>query len=138
MIALIPWAARAVLAVVFGVALYGALDPRHDHAALTPPPDVVEHVMYGYLLTLLTIASLPRVNPWLIGAGFLAVGGGFELTQVFGLVSGTFQAKDVAANVAGVAAALAPMALARLRRRPPDGGPGPDPLASMTSPRSPP
>lgn len=120
MIALLAWAARAVLAVVFGVALYGALDPQHNHAALTPPPDVVEHVMYGYLLTLLTIVSLPRVNPWLIGAGYLALGAGFELTQVFGLVSGAFQPKDLAANVAGVAAALAPMLVMRQRMAGPD------------------
>ena len=115
MTAFVTWTGRVALALVLGVALYGALNPRHDHAANAPPPDVVEHVMYGYLLTLLTIASLPRVNPWLIGAGFLVVGAGFELTQAVGLVSGTFQAKDLAANVAGVAAALAPMALMRRR-----------------------
>jgi hypothetical protein len=114
--ALVTWTGRAALVLVFGVALYGALDPRHDHAARTPPADVVEHVIYGYLLTVLTIVSLPRVSPWLAGGFFLALGAGFELTQVFGLVSGTFQAKDLAANVAGVVAALAPMALMRLRR----------------------
>jgi hypothetical protein len=39
----------------------------------------------------------------------------FDVMQIFGLVSGTFQWKDVAANVGGVAAALAPFALARFR-----------------------
>ncbi|WP_293679234.1 hypothetical protein [uncultured Phenylobacterium sp.] len=116
MTVLLAWAARAALVAVFAVALYGALDPHHNAAGNAPPPDVVEHVVYGYLLTLLTIVSFPRVNPWLIGAGFLALGAGFELTQLFGLVSGTFQAKDFAANVGGVAAALAPMAVTRLRR----------------------
>ena len=48
-------------------------------------------------------------------AGFLAIGVGFEATQLLGLVSGTAQWPDLAANVAGVAAALAPFALARQR-----------------------
>ena len=113
--AAIPWAGRLALLAVLAVAFVGAIDPHHDAKANAPPADVVEHVAYGYLLTLLTIVSLPRVNPWLIGAGFLAVAMGFEAMQVFGLVSGTFQWKDVAANVGGVAAALAPWALARRR-----------------------
>ena len=33
----------------------------------SPPADVIEHVAYGYLLTVLTIVALPRVNPWWIG-----------------------------------------------------------------------
>lgn len=113
---LVTWAGRAALLVVLGVAVAGALDPHHNAARSAPPPDVVEHVAYGYLLTVLTIASLPRVSPWLIGGAYLAVGGGFELAQVLGLVSGTFQWKDLAANVGGVAAALAPLGLARRRR----------------------
>ena len=109
----IAWTARVALLAVFAVALYGAIDPRHDHATAAPPPDVVEHVMYGYLLTVLTLAAIPRLNPWLVGAGFLVIGMGFEATQVVGLVAGTAQWKDLAANVAGVAAALAPFALGR-------------------------
>lgn len=112
---LVTWAGRIALLVVLGVALAGALDPHHNAQRNVPPADVVEHVAYGFLLTVLTIAALPRVNPWLIGAGYLAVGGGFELTQVFGLVSGTFQWKDLASNLAGVAAALGAFALGRRR-----------------------
>ncbi|MBX3482665.1 hypothetical protein [Phenylobacterium sp.] len=110
--ALITWAGRAALLGVLAVAFAGAIDPHHDARRNAPPADVVEHVAYGYLLTVLTIASLPRASPWLIGAGFLGVAMGFELMQALGLVSGTFQWKDVAANIAGVAAALAPLALA--------------------------
>ena len=115
MSSLLTWPARAALVALLAVVLTGALDPHHDAAAGVPPPDAVEHIGYGYLLTLLTIAALPRVSPWWIGAGFIALGVGFEVAQVFGLVSGTFQWKDLAANTAGVAAALAPLALA-LRR----------------------
>jgi len=44
------------------------------------------------------------------------VGAGFEVGQLFGWVSGTFQWKDVGSNTLSVAAALAPMTLAFLRR----------------------
>ena len=113
----LTWAGRVALLAVFAVAFAGAIDPHHNAERSVPPADVVEHVAYGYLLTLLTIVSLPRLSPWLIGAGFVAVGGGFEVMQIFGLVSGTFQWKDLAANLGGVAAALAPLALGRWRRR---------------------
>lgn len=112
---LVTWAARLALLAVLGVALAGALDPHHNAQRAVPPADVVEHVAYGFLLTVLTIAALPRVSPWLIGAAYLAIGGGFEATQVFGLVSGTFQWKDLASNLAGVVAALVPFALGRSR-----------------------
>ena len=111
----ITWAGRLALLAVLAVAFAGAIDPHHNAERSTPPPDVVEHIGYGYLLTLLTVVSLPRVSPWLIGTGFLGVAMGFEAMQVAGLVSGTFQWKDVISNVAGVVAALAPWALARRR-----------------------
>lgn len=112
---LITWTSRIALLLVLGVAVVGALDPHHNAQRHVPRPDVIEHVAYGYLLTVLTIAALPRVNPWLIGGAYLAVGAGFEALQVMGWVSGTFQWKDLASNTGGVAAALAPFALARRR-----------------------
>ncbi len=112
----ITWAGRAALLAVLAVAFAGAIDPHHNAARSAPPPDVVEHVGFGYLLTVLTIISLPRVNPWWIGGAYLAVGGGFEAMQIAGLVSGTFQWKDLAANLAGVVAALVPIYLGARRR----------------------
>jgi hypothetical protein len=109
----LPWVARAALLAVLAVAFAGAIDPHHNAQRSAQRGDVVEHVVYGYLLTVLTVASLPRVNPWWIGAAYLGVGGGFELMQVFGLVSGTFQAKDLVSNLTGVAAAMIPLALGR-------------------------
>lgn len=117
MSAVVIWAARLGLILVFGVALEGALDPHHNAQRHAPPADVVEHVAYGYLLTVLTVAAFPRISPWWIGGAFLAVGAGFEAAQILGLVSGTFQPKDLLANVGGVAAALVPYALARRGRR---------------------
>lgn len=111
----LSWAARASLFFVLAVATAGALDPHHNAARFAPPPDVVEHVAYGFLLTVLTVASFPRVSPWLVGAGFIAVGAGFEALQIVGWVSGTFQLKDLAANIGGVAAALLAIAVGRRR-----------------------
>lgn len=108
---LITWGGRIALVAVFAVAFAGAIDPNHNAKASAPPADVVEHIGYGYLLTILTIASLPRVSPWIIGGVFLGMGSGLEVLQLAGLVSGTFQWKDVASNAAGVLAALAPLAL---------------------------
>ncbi len=42
---------------------------------------------------------------------------GFEALQILGWVSGTFQWKDLVSNTGGVAAALAPFALARRRAK---------------------
>jgi hypothetical protein len=110
---LLPWVARVALLAVLAVAAAGAIDPHHNAERAVPPADVVEHVAYGYLLTVLTIASLPRVSPWWIGGAYLAIGAGFEVAQVAGLVSGTFQWKDLGSNLGGVAAALAPLAIGR-------------------------
>lgn len=112
---IMPWVARVTLLAVLAVAVAGAIDPHHNAERAVPPADVVEHVAYGYLLTVLTIASLPRLNPWWVGGAYLAVGAGFEAMQIFGLVSGTFQWKDLASNLAGIVAALAPLALGRRR-----------------------
>ena len=110
---IMPWLARAALLGVLSVAFAGAIDPHHNAERSVPPADVVEHIAYGYLLTVLSIASLPRLNPWWIGGAYLAIGGGFEVMQVAGLVSGTFQWKDLGSNLAGVVAALAPLSLGR-------------------------
>jgi hypothetical protein len=113
---MILWAGRAALLAVLTVVISGALDPMHDASRFAPAPDVVEHIVYGYLMTLLTIVSFPKANPWLIGGLFLGLGAGFEVAQIFALVSGTFQWKDLVSNTAGVAAALAPLAVGRLRK----------------------
>ncbi len=113
----ITWGGRAALLVVLAVCLAGALDPHYNARKWAPPADATMHVIYGYLLTVLTLLSLPRVKPWLIGGFYLALGAGLEITQIFGIVSGTFQFKDLVSNVAGVAAALAPMAIARRKAR---------------------
>lgn len=114
---IITWAGRVGLVAVLAVCLAGALDPHYNARKWAPPPDAVMHIIYGYLLTVLSILALPRVKPWLIGGFFLALGIGLEATQAFGLVSGTFQTKDLVANVAGVIAALIPMAIAKRKAR---------------------
>lgn len=113
----LTWAARIGLIGVLAVCLQGALDPLYDARKWAPPPDAVMHVIYGYLLTLTCILALPKVRPMLIGGFFLALGVGLEALQAFHIVSGTFQLKDLASNVAGVLAALAPLAITRRKAR---------------------
>lgn len=111
------WGARIALIAVLAVCPQGALDPLYDARRWAPPPDATMHVIYGYLLTLTCILALPKVRPMLIGGFFLALGVGLEALQAFHIVSGTFQLKDLASNVAGVAAALLPLAVARRKSR---------------------
>lgn len=113
----LTWIGRIALFAVLLVCLQGALDPFYNAAKWAPPHDAVMHVIYGYLLTVFAILALPRIKPWTIGAVFLAMGVGLEAAQALGWVSGTFQLKDLAANLGGVLAALAPMALARRKAR---------------------
>lgn len=112
----LTWAARLALLAVFAVAAVGAIDPNHDASARVLPPDAVEHTIYAYVLTVLTTLSAPRISPWLIGGVFIAAATAFEVAQAMGFVSGTLQAKDLAANLLGVGAALLPIAIARRRR----------------------
>ena len=113
----ITWAGRGALLVVLAGCVVGALDPNYNAKKWAPPADAVMHIIYGYLLTVLSILALPKIKPWKIGGVFLALGAGLELSQVLGVVSGTFQWKDLVANVAGVIAALFPMWLARRTAR---------------------
>ncbi len=52
---LITWGGRIALVAVFAVAFAGAIDPNHNAKASAPPADVVEHIGYGYLLTMFGI-----------------------------------------------------------------------------------
>ena len=71
----LTWAGRVALLAVFAVAFAGAIDPHHNAERSVPPADVVEHVAYGYLLTLLTIVSLPGDADLRSGLGDLPVEG---------------------------------------------------------------
>lgn len=113
----LTWGARIALIAILTVCLQGALDPYYDARKWAPPADAVMHVIYGYLLTLTCILALPKVRPMLIGGFFLMLGVGLEALQAFHIVSGTFQLKDLASNVAGVLAALLPLFVAGRRAR---------------------
>ena len=113
----ITWAGRGALLVVLAVCVVGALDPNYNAKKWAPPADAVMHIIYGYLLTVLSILALPKIKPWKIGGFYLALGAGLELSQILGVVSGTFQGKDLVANVAGVIAALLPRWRARRKAR---------------------
>ena len=114
---IITWAGRIGLVVVLAFCVHGALDPHYNARKWAPPADAVMHIIYGYLLTVLSVIALPRVKPWTIGGVFITLGVGLEAGQALGWISGTFQFKDLAANLGGVVAALIPFALAKRKAR---------------------
>ena len=83
----ITWAGRGALLVVLAGCVVGALDPNYNAKKWAPPADAVMHIIYGYLLTVLSILALPKIKPWKIGGVYLALGAGLELSQILGVVS---------------------------------------------------
>ena len=57
----ITWAGRGALLVVLAVCVVGALDPHYNAKKWAPPADAVMHIIYGYLLTVLSILALPKI-----------------------------------------------------------------------------
>jgi hypothetical protein len=114
---IITWAGRIGLVVVLAFCVQGALDPHYNARKWAPPPDAMMHIIYGYLLTVLSILALPKVKPLAIGGVFIALGVGLEVGQALGLISGSFQYKDLVANLGGVIAALLPLSLAKRKAR---------------------
>jgi hypothetical protein len=115
------WLARALLALVLAVALYGAINPRHVHSWATPP-DALEHAVYAFVMLILAATAFPRASLVVLTVPLIGAGAGLEILQALGLVAGTFQASDVLANLAGIAAALFALAgsflRSQLRRQP--------------------
>lgn len=109
------WTARALLALVLAVALYGAINPQHVHA-LAVPPDELEHALYAFGMVLLGAAAFPRTSLTALSAPIVLAGVGLEALQAAGLVAGTYEAGDAASNIAGVTAAVFAIWAANARR----------------------
>lgn len=112
----IAWTARLVLAAIIFIAFSGATDPDHDTKRVAIAPDQIEHAALSYCLTLLMIASFPRVPPLLFAAGVIAGGAALELVQYLGLLKCGFEVTDWLADVVGALAAYLPLALGVTRR----------------------
>ena len=113
---LLRYAARAALLVTALLAAWSVVDPAFEPAHMEVGPDEVAHAAFADLLTLLGLSALPR---WRMSAVAALVAGAaalVELAQGTGLVPGSAELRDMAADGVGLAAALLPVALARRTR----------------------
>lgn len=97
-----------------GFALYSALTPS-DGASSLFPWDKLAHFAAFYVVTLLALPAFPRANLLVIAAGLLGLGVAIEFLQMLPGVNRDADWKDVVADGAGIAAALAPVTAWRLR-----------------------
>jgi hypothetical protein len=94
------------------------------YASLAPPTLVprlfhnyhAEHLAAFYAVALLSAVALPSVRLMRIGQVLLGLAIAFALFRVLALVNKVFYVEDLACDIAGVLAALVPMAVGRLRQ----------------------
>ena len=101
-------------AIVAGLAAVAALSGPFKYEDLNLPfPDTVAHGMLFYGLTLAVTGSLPRSRAFEIALAFVGLGALSEFGQ--SLVGREMSFHDFFGDLAGVAAAYAPVAIERLR-----------------------
>jgi len=74
-----------------------------------------EHLAAFYVVTLLGSAALPSVKLSHIGLVLAAIAAAFALFRILALVNKVFYAEDLACDIAGILAAIAPIYVARFR-----------------------
>jgi len=101
-------------AIVAGLAAVVALTGPFKYDDLHLPfPDTVAHGMLFYSLTLVATGALPRSRSLEIALAFVALGGISEFVQA--AIGREMSFHDFFGDLAGVAAAYAPVAIGRLR-----------------------
>lgn len=93
-------------------------------ASLAPPAYVprifsnyhIEHFAAFYVVTLLTAAALPTVRLDRIAGVLGALAAAFALFRILALVNKVFYVEDLACDIGGIMAALAPILVGRFRR----------------------
>lgn len=101
-------------AVFAGVCAVIALSGPFRYSDLNLPfPDTVAHGMLFYGLTLVATGALPRSRAFDVALAFVGLGAASEFAQ--SLVGREMSFHDVFGDIAGVAAAYAPVAIGRLR-----------------------
>jgi VanZ family protein len=112
--ALLP-AARIAFVVAAGAILYLALS-KSDGTGAPPPWDKIKHFFAFYVLTCLALVAAPGWRPLAITVSLLGFGVAIEILQLIPALERTSSLDDIGADALGIAAALAPLAAARLRR----------------------
>lgn len=97
-----------------GFALWSALTPTDGDSSLFFW-DKLAHFVAFYVVTLLALPAFPRTRLVVIAAGLTVLGVAIEFLQMLPAVNRDSDVKDVVADAAGIAAALAPVLAWRLR-----------------------
>lgn len=105
--------ARVALLALLALALIGLIDPRLRPLEVGLPGDKVSHLLIIYGVTLLAIVSFPGVKALHAAAAVGAVAAAVEIAQAMGLMAGSAQASDLAADILGIGMAWLPIAAAR-------------------------
>lgn len=105
--------ARATFAVLLAVTLYKALEPPGVQAATLQ--DKALHFSAFYALAVSATLAAPRTGLLVVAAWLAGLGLVIEGLQALPAIHRSADALDVVADLAGVAAALAPFAVAHLR-----------------------
>jgi VanZ family protein len=91
-----------------------AVMPAHSAPSLFPW-DKAEHFAAFYVLTVLCVAAFPRRGTVVLAVALSAFGAGIELVQALPIVHRDCDIYDWVADTIAIAAALAPLLLARWR-----------------------
>ena len=110
----------------WGIALFIISMALARLPAVLDPWDRELHFLAFYILGCAAMVSFPRTRTWRLALALIAGGVALESAQMLPIFGHAAELSDLAANLAGIAAALVPMRLAAWRRR----------RQEQTSPRS--
>ncbi len=122
------WAPRLALLLVLMATIHAAIDPHYDRRVFPIGPAELQHMAYAFGVTLMLMLGFPTLRTAAAGGWVLAAGVAVELLQAAALLPGYASLTDMAADAAGVAAAIVPMMIANIRAKR---------RAELTAPRGP-
>jgi VanZ family protein len=107
--------ARVAFVGALGFTFWSALTGGGGPGA-HPPWDKILHFSAFYVLTLLAVIALSRMSLLGVALLMLMIGGAIEVAQLVPQFGRSSELNDLIADALGVAAALAPIAVAKIRR----------------------
>jgi hypothetical protein len=108
--------ARLAFCAAAGLALWGALGPA-DGASSLFPWDKAGHFLTFYVVAVLAGPAFPRRSVALLVSALALAGLGIEVLQATPWIARDAEAGDVLADLAGIAAAFAPVVAWKTRER---------------------
>ena len=109
------WAARTTALSVLLVAALAVMDHEQRLTSVTLPGDWLTHALLSYAITVSLLAAFPRARALILAAFPLALGVSLEGLQGLGFWAGDAEMGDLAADMTGIALALAPLVVGARR-----------------------